>query len=91
MKKNILQELQKLASFFDKLDFKGIDFPVTIKDYHKIKTKNNFSINVFIFENGHINVIFISKTGFENSLKILLIKNGQKSHFALIKDFGTLD
>ena len=75
MKKNILQELQKLASFFDKLDFKGIDFPFIVKNYHKIKTKNNVSIIVFIFENGYINAIFVSKTGFENNLKILLIKN----------------
>ena len=74
--KNVLQELQKLANFFDKLDFEGIDFPVTVKDYQKINTKNNVSIIVFIFENRYINVIFISKTGFEDNLKILLIKNG---------------
>ena len=34
-----------------KLDFKGIKFPVKIRDIHKIKKKNCISINIFSYEN----------------------------------------
>ena len=32
--------------FANHLDFKGTKFPATAKDYHRIETKNNISINV---------------------------------------------
>ena len=33
------------------LDFKDIDFPVKIREIHKIEKKNSFNISVFGYEN----------------------------------------
>ena len=33
------------------LDFEGIEFPVSKRDYSKIQQKNNIYINVFCYEN----------------------------------------
>ena len=37
--------------FAKKLDFKDIQFPVKIRDTHKIEKKDSISINVFGYEN----------------------------------------
>ena len=34
----------------DKLDYSGIEFPVTTKQYNKIEIQNNININVFGYE-----------------------------------------
>ena len=36
------------------LDFEGIEFSVSKKDYRKIEQKNNICINVFSYENNFV-------------------------------------
>ena len=45
----------------DKLDYSGIEFPFTIKQYNKIEKQNNININVFGFEEGEKFPIHVSK------------------------------
>ena len=54
------------------------------KDFDKIEVKNNICINVFGYENRL--VIFVSDTKFKDSIDLLLITSGDKSHCAYIKD-----
>ena len=42
------------------LDYKGIEFPVSKKDFSKIEQKNNVYINVFCYENDLTYHVYIS-------------------------------
>ena len=37
--------------YINKLDYTGIEFPVTVKQYYKIENQNEININVFGYEN----------------------------------------
>ena len=47
--------------FAERLDVKGIKFPVKIRDIHKIEKKNSISISVFGYENKQKHSIYVSK------------------------------
>ena len=48
----ITQQITKTDNDFAKtLDFKDINFPVKIRDIHKIENKNSFGISIFDHEN----------------------------------------
>ena len=57
------------------------------KDFSKIEKKNNICINVFCYENKLVFPIYISNQKFENSMDLLLVTDGDKSHYVYIKDF----
>ena len=69
------------------LDYDGIKFPVRKTDFSKIETKNNICINLFCCENKLTFPIYISDPKFENSVDLLQIFYGDKSHYVYIKDF----
>ena len=47
--------------YINKLDYSGIEFPVTTKQYNKIGKQNKININVFGYENKQPYPIFVSK------------------------------
>ena len=57
------------------LDFEGIKFPVSKKDYCKIEQKNNICINVFCYENSLVYPVYISDDRLENCMDLLLIRD----------------
>ena len=70
------------------LDYEGIKFPVSKKDYCKIERQNKICINVFCYENGLTYQVYVSDQKFHNSMDLLLISNENKSHYGYIKDFN---
>ena len=70
------------------LDYKGIEFPVSKTDFGKIEKKNNLCINVFCYEIGLIYPVHISDEEFKNCMDLLLLTDGNKSHYVYIKDFN---
>ena len=50
------------------LDYEGIKFPVSKKDYCRIERQNNICINVFCYENGLTYPVYVS-----DQMKISLI------------------
>ena len=70
------------------LDNDQIEFPVQEKDFSKIETKNNICINVFGYENGLVFPTIVSDQKFENFMDLLLVTDGDKSHYAYIEDFN---
>ena len=75
---------QKIA---EKLDYDGIEFSMQQKDFSKIEVKSSICINVFGHENGLVFPIYVSDQKFYGSMNLLLLIDGDKSHYLYIKDF----
>ena len=72
----------------NELNYEGIEFPVSQKDYNKVEKQNSIRINVFGYENEQPFPIHISKETFEDQINLLLITKDEKKHYILIKDFN---
>ena len=48
-------------NFVKKLDFKGIKFPVKVRDIQKIEKKNSIDISAFDYENKEKHPIYVPK------------------------------
>ena len=72
------------------MGFKDIKFPVKIRDIHKIERKNSIGISAFGFEDKKKYPVYVSKKCCEDKhVDLLLIGEGEKKHYVLIKDFNT--
>ena len=65
------------------LNYSGINFPVSKKDYDKIGVMKEININVLFYEDKIIYPIYLSNQSFNDTLDLLLISN----HYMYIKDF----
>ena len=74
--------------YINQLDYSGIEFPVTVKQYNKIEKQNEININVFGYENKQPYPIYISKEKYEKHMELLLITEDENKHYVLIKDFN---
>ena len=70
------------------LDYEGIAFLVSGKDFGKIAKKINICINVFCYEHNLVYPVHISDKKFENCMDILLITDENKSQYVYIKNFN---
>ena len=70
------------------LDYEGIRFPVSKKDYCRVERQNNICINVFYYENNLTYPVYVSDQKFHNFMDLLLISDENKSHYVYIKDFN---
>ena len=70
----------------ESLDYTGVNFAVSKKDYDKISVMNKININVFCYEHKTVYPIHLSNKSFEDCLDLLLIS----SHYVYIKDFNRL-
>ena len=73
----------------DKLNWNGLEFPVGLKDIDKFERNNEVSVNVFGYE---INVypLRISTKQCERIVDLLLISDGEKQHYCVIKSLSRL-
>ena len=74
--------------YVDELNYTGITFPVSQKQYQKIEKQSSIKINVFGYEERQPYPIHISKETFEDQMNLLLITEGEKKHYVLIRDFN---
>ena len=77
----------------NELNYKDIEFPVTIKQINKIEKQNNINISVFGYENKQPFPVHISKEKFEDHMELLMIteidRDGESNnHYVLIKGFN---
>ena len=70
------------------LDYEGIKFSVSKKDFSKIKQKSSICINVFSYENELTHPVYVLDQKFENCLILSLITDENNSHYVYIKDFN---
>ena len=73
----------------NELNYDGIAFPVTQKQYNKIETHNSIRINVSGYENGQPFPIHISKETLKDQMNLLLITKDERKHYVLMKDFNS--
>ena len=69
------------------LNYEGIKFPVSKKDYCRNERQNNICINLPCCENGLTYPDYASDQKLHNSMDLLLIYDENKSHYVYIKDF----
>ena len=70
------------------MDYSGIEFPVTVKQYNKIEKQNEININVFGYENKQPYPIYVSKENNKDHMNLLLITEKENKHYVLIKHFN---
>ena len=73
------------------MKYDRVGLPMREKDFSKIEKKSNICINVFCYENKLVFPIYISDQKFENSMDLLLVTDGDKSHYVYIKGFDRFD
>ena len=72
------------------LNYQDVEFPVAIRHYGKIEKQNSINVNVFGYEDKQFYPIRVSKQTDEKVLNLLLITDGEKQHYILIKDFNRM-
>ena len=72
------------------LNYSGVDFRVSKKDYSKIEVLSKININVFCYENKMVFPVYLSNHCFNDSMDLLLISNGFTNHYVYIKDYNRL-
>ena len=83
------QRIKKVdKKFIENLDYSGIQFPVTVKQYNKIEKQNEININVFGYEDKQLYPIHVSKEKYEDHMNLLLFTENKNNHYVLIKDFN---
>ena len=76
--------------FVDALDYDNIKFPVKVKDVGVTEDKNEICINIFSYEEKIVCPIYVSKKEYDDCMNLLMIHEGDKSHYVYIKDFNWL-
>ena len=82
-----------LKSKQDTLNMQGIRYPVSFRDIDRFESQNpNISISVMGYnEDERVYPLKISKyTGCEHNIILLLIKDGENSHYCLVKNMSAL-
>ena len=70
------------------LNMNGIEMPMKLSQVSKFEKQNNISINVFGFEEKVIYPLHITTFRFPSHVTLLLLSQGDKQHFCLIKDLN---
>ena len=73
----------------EKLNWEGLKFPMELKDIHRVETLNEICINVL----GYEEVVYplrVSKKKYKDHVNLLLISQGEKKHYCLIKNMSRL-
>lgn len=83
----------KYEKYEDKINMKGIEYPVQIKDISKVEKQNNLCINVFALEDQKhkhsLYPIHISNSKSETLIDLLYTESNENSHYCLIKDLDS--
>ena len=81
---------KKDKEFVKKLNYSGVDFPVSKKDYGKIEILISTCVNIFCYENKVVYPVYLSNQCFKDSIDLLLISSNFTSHYLYVKDFKRL-
>ena len=78
------------SQYESSLDWSMMSFPTPLNDIKQFEKKNNISINVFGWEKSAALPLHITKFRQQTHINLLLISDGDKRHFCLIKNMSRL-
>ncbi|EDO34977.1 predicted protein, partial [Nematostella vectensis] len=81
---------RKMMENSERFDWSGIEFPVSLRQIDKFERQNPHTVNVFTYEEKKICPLRISGKDPFNAINLLLISNGETSHYCWIKDVMSL-
>ena len=81
---------KKTKEIAENLNYSGVDFLVSKKDYSKTEVLNKICGNVFCYENKTVYPIYLSNQCAKYNIFLLLISNDFTNHYVYIKDFNRL-
>ena len=88
------ERILKIKSYADRYNWNGIDFPIPNNQWKKFENQNpNIALNILVIEGEmKIRQAYISKYNTERSkcVDLLLIQQGKKKHYAVIKSLSAL-
>ena len=74
-----------------RLNYNGVEFPVSVKDYNKIEAQYSIDINAFGYEGKQCFPIYVSKQENTDELNLLMITDGGKTALCFDKRFQSDD
>jgi hypothetical protein len=75
----------------EKLDWRGIEFPVTLKEINKFERNNtDVSVNVFGYEKKNLSITTSKQEKRKHEVDLLFISNDATNHYCLINNFSRL-
>ena len=84
------QRPSKYKEHLGKLNFTGIEFPVSLKDIDKFEKQNpEIKVTVFGYDKD-VHALRLNKTDPQNAIDLLFITNEGKQHYCWIKNFSKL-
>ena len=87
------ERLTDLIKYENDLNFKGIEFPVKVKDITKFENQNPDipGMNIFsINDNNKIYPLRLNQKDTKKSIDLFLFSKDEKQHYSLIKNFSRL-
>ena len=91
VEKNSERITRELKDQSERLDWSGLKFPVKLGHIVIFEKFNpSISINVFGFEDRVVYPLRLSKSESEQTINLLLISDGEKQHYCLIKSLSRL-
>ena len=85
--------INDLREYENDLNFKGIEFPVKVKDIQKFENQNSNlpGINVFsVDDNNKIYPLRLNQKDAKKSIDLFLFSEDENQHYSLIKNFSRL-
>ena len=73
----------------EKLNWKGLKFPMELKNIHRFETLNEIAVNVYGYER-EVYPLRVSKAVYKECINLLLISKEEKKHYCLIKSMSRL-
>ena len=90
-RKNNPQRVTKYRPYENELNMAGVTYPTPLADITKIENNNNISINVIGYDSTDgFYPLRVTRNIKERHINLLLIKEGDKSHYCLIRHFSRL-
>ena len=74
----------------EKLNWEGLKFPVELPQISRFEKLNNVSVNVYGYEKNVVYPLRVSKAEYTIHVNLLLISEGEKKHYCLIKNMSRL-
>lgn len=91
------ERISHYQKHLNKLNIKGIDFPISMEGIRRLENQNKISINIYTMtreENNNWSPISPLKIGGENSqyelINLLLLQEHDRHHFVYISNFNRL-